>query len=784
MWLVSSLFHGDGLWSPSFPVAVLMGLLCAYVWARAKPWVSPNRANQKEYILLEDLTNAKSFLSNLHDTLWSSKPQNSESISKAGEDVLLQRTASRMKDGRRRTSESITGTLTIGKHVEPKEVNRLRRKMRTLGQKEHVYQIVESSVLLQARLPITSSLLGQAFEVARRAMAHDPLATLQLGSWGVIMQSEGELKLLRLEDGDVPVLLDSFREEDQDLRVEGLFLRGVQMRAVIGETSAVLRSKTLLKDEAGCIDALIVWPPLVTLEKASLLYATKIVEFKGVTAAVRSNLVPVSFKRKPKDEDHTGLFLAAALAFIVAIMPRTFWLPVLGKIGMVFLPVFQLAAVILGWNLGHFLLLGEWPSTGGDREVTLDSEDEVKEFGANLFKYVTPWDSAVRMEMGDLERQLAKKLESQPSVSNAGIYAQQADYRTEFWRKGVGEMDQAIEIEPQNELPFRIRGCIKGLAGDYEGGLKDLNQALNLKPNDVLALIDRGVFRFLSGDFVGAFADLDEAIKLDPAQPPDVLKFRDAIAKILADLEELAKLREENPRLKAELEALRAKAAADLEAAQAKAAADLEASQAKAAADLEALRAKTEAEAEELRTNTQRLQQDLNKAQETLRNMPSNQSLELQYNNLCCEKCVRDIKAALSKVPGVESITEDFMSNKMTVTGYVSANVILSVCRQTSPKKVIYLVGDENAPEAPAALDPEFVPRDLHDDDEPETAPEPESTPETAPEPVPEPAAESVPAPEAAPEPEATLEPETKADPEPKANGHAESHEIQEGDAN
>jgi hypothetical protein len=64
--------------------------------------------------------------------------------------------------------------------------------------------------------------------------------------------------------------------------------------------------------------------------------------------------------------------------------------------------------------------------------------------------------SAVRMEMNDLERQLAKKLESQPSVSNAGIYAQQADYRTEFWRKGLGEMDQAIEIEPQNELPFRF----------------------------------------------------------------------------------------------------------------------------------------------------------------------------------------------------------------------------------------------------------------------------------------------------------------------------------------
>jgi len=67
------------------------------------------------------------------------------------------------------------------------------------------------------------------------------------------------------------------------------------------------------------------------------------------------------------------------------------------------------------------------------------------------------------MEMDDLERQLAQKLESQPSVSNAGIFAQQADYRTEFWRKGVAEMDQAIEIEPQNELPFRYVSTVFSL---------------------------------------------------------------------------------------------------------------------------------------------------------------------------------------------------------------------------------------------------------------------------------------------------------------------------------
>lgn len=53
---------------------------------------------------------------------------------------------------------------------------------------------------------------------------------------------------------------------------------------------------------------LIVWPPFVTLSKSSLLYATKIVEFKGVVVTLRSNLIPVSFKPKPKDE---GKFLHA-----------------------------------------------------------------------------------------------------------------------------------------------------------------------------------------------------------------------------------------------------------------------------------------------------------------------------------------------------------------------------------------------------------------------------------------------------------------------------------------
>lgn len=191
MWFFGNIqSHSAGAWGPSFPVAVFMGLCCAYIWARVKPWVHHGN-NKKEYIL-QDLSNATSFLTNLHDTLFSnskSPPQNTESISKAGEDVLLKRTVSRMRDGRRTTSESITGTLTIAPNVDSKEVSRLRRKLRSMGQKENVHHVSEASTLLQARLPVTSSLLSQAFEVARRAIALDPQATLQLGSYGIIMQS-------------------------------------------------------------------------------------------------------------------------------------------------------------------------------------------------------------------------------------------------------------------------------------------------------------------------------------------------------------------------------------------------------------------------------------------------------------------------------------------------------------------------------------------------------------------------------------------------------------------
>ncbi|CAK9877684.1 unnamed protein product [Sphagnum jensenii] len=845
----------------SFPVAILIGLMCAYVWVRIRPFVSDDHPDERPDSIIQDLTEVKAFLSNLQDQvseLLGSKTTtataaNGERMSKEGEDILLSKSSGRngMSKGRF-TSEAILGTMTIGTHVAKDTVASLAQRLHVMGNGGYVYEVMESSscVLLQSRLPITSNLLYQAFEVAKQGIALDPQCTLQLGSWGTIMLSEGDVKCLKLRDGDVPVLLDSTLEGGHELRVEGLFLEGVQMRATTADQTVVLRNISLVKDAvARQMDVLFVKEP-IGLIKGSLIYASKIVQFKGVAVVVRSGLTLIGFQPKPQHSNHNGMYLLALLSFIITLLPRQIWWPILGHVGTLFLPVFQIAAVVIGWKIGQYIMLGEWPNDNNKKyETKFDKKQSLWGSSDDIFRLTSPWDSAVRMEINELGKQLVQKLEKQPSTSNVGIYAQQADFRTEFWQKGLAEMDQAIETQPQNATPFRIRGCIKGLAGDYDGALKDLDNALQLRKDDVLALLSRGIFKFLTGDYEGALPDLNQGIKHDPAQPTEVIKLRDTISKILADREELEKLRVQNPQLKAELDALKAeldavqkKAAADLEAMRLKGEADLEAMRLKGESDLEALRLKDEAELEALRVKSkeefealqlkskeelealqlkskeelealqlkskeelealqlkskeeleamrlkgeadlealrlkleaeleamrlkaEKLQEDLSKAVEILKKIPQIQTMELQYNNLCCEKCVRDIKSALFKFPGIESVVEDMYNNRVSVTGCLVPSFVLAVCRKTSPTKVISVISPPMDPlAAPAAASepvPESIPTATHEHDsesremsEPTNKPVPESTTVSKPEDAPPSApAESNPEVEANPAP-------------------------------
>lgn len=79
---------------------------------------------------------------------------------------------------------------------------------------------------------------------------------------------------------------------------------GVRTDSYMYLVEVVIRSRLADSVQEGSVwvDALIVWAPTNDVNKTSLLYATKIVEFQGLAVEVRSGFIPVSFKFKPRHE--------------------------------------------------------------------------------------------------------------------------------------------------------------------------------------------------------------------------------------------------------------------------------------------------------------------------------------------------------------------------------------------------------------------------------------------------------------------------------------------------
>ncbi len=51
---------------------------------------------------------------------------------------------------------------------------------------------------------------------------------------------------------------------------------------------------------------------------------------------------------------------------------------------------------------------------------------------------------------------MIQKCETQPSASNSGVDGGQTlEYRTDYWQKTLVEMNRAVQLEPQNDLPLR-----------------------------------------------------------------------------------------------------------------------------------------------------------------------------------------------------------------------------------------------------------------------------------------------------------------------------------------
>lgn len=88
----------------------------------------------------------------------------------------------------------------------------------------------------------------------------------------------------------------------------------------------------------------------------------------------------------------------------------------------------------------------------------------------------------------------------------------------------IADCDAAIQIKPDNPLPFNNRGNSYTSLGRYDRAILDYAEAQRLNPRFALAINNRGLAHYYKGDYQFAEADFDKSIALNPNYPYAALR--------------------------------------------------------------------------------------------------------------------------------------------------------------------------------------------------------------------------------------------------------------------
>lgn len=80
----------------------------------------------------------------------------------------------------------------------------------------------------------------------------------------------------------------------------------------------------------------------------------------------------------------------------------------------------------------------------------------------------------------------------------------------------ISDFTKAIEINPNDALPYEYRARARGRLKDFERSMKDISKAIELNPNFGDAYFFRGQLKTILVDDVGSIADFTKAIELNP----------------------------------------------------------------------------------------------------------------------------------------------------------------------------------------------------------------------------------------------------------------------------
>ena len=127
-----------------------------------------------------------------------------------------------------------------------------------------------------------------------------------------------------------------------------------------------------------------------------------------------------------------------------------------------------------------------------------------------------PWNH----RKGDYDRAIGDLDEAiQLDPKDASAYASRgaADFRKGDYDRAIADLDEAIRLDPTYAPAYGIRSNAYVGKDDYDRAIADFDEVIRLDPTDINAYVHRGnAYYFGKGDYDRAIADFDEVIRLDP----------------------------------------------------------------------------------------------------------------------------------------------------------------------------------------------------------------------------------------------------------------------------
>ena len=93
--------------------------------------------------------------------------------------------------------------------------------------------------------------------------------------------------------------------------------------------------------------------------------------------------------------------------------------------------------------------------------------------------------------------------DSLPYALRGELYVEQGDYDL-----AIADFNKAIELDPESYLPYSLRGDLYVEQGVYDLAIADFNKVIESNPEDALAHLDVGEARLYLAQWEEAQADL------------------------------------------------------------------------------------------------------------------------------------------------------------------------------------------------------------------------------------------------------------------------------------